>query len=352
MISDASLAPPRVNRYGRRGMPAAIVDRIYTDYLRLKSLAKTAALHGRSRQSVWEILHRRKLQLRSRRFAEKIVHDGLAYTPGKDGYLRATLGDRKMLHYVIWEASRGPVPAGNHLRFIDGDNRNCALTNLECLPMREVVSRSARGHRQNQHTKARQAQRIAELEPRLRAHAFRITQRNFRFALDAGDLVQAGRIAVVDADRLWTPEKCPNFAAYAIVAAKRAMVAFVKKHATNVRAPGDKVFAGAVREQSFNAPIGHDEDSGTLEDVMGEDDRSLESVGEGEVRATLQRVIKDLPKRDRTILHARFFEEKTLQETGERFGISKERVRQIEQDALAKLRRSRRLKTIQREEAA
>jgi RNA polymerase primary sigma factor len=52
----------------------------------------------------------------------------------------------------------------------------------------------------------------------------------------------------------------------------------------------------------------------------------------------LRRLLAELPDRDREVLHARYAEGRTLREIGERYGITKECVRQCEKKALAKLR--------------
>lgn len=55
--------------------------------------------------------------------------------------------------------------------------------------------------------------------------------------------------------------------------------------------------------------------------------------------ALLERALSRLGSREKAILHERFVENRTLQEIGDAFGLSRERIRQIESKALAKLRR-------------
>jgi RNA polymerase primary sigma factor len=52
----------------------------------------------------------------------------------------------------------------------------------------------------------------------------------------------------------------------------------------------------------------------------------------------LQKFLGDLPARDREILYQRFWEEKSLNEIGLMFGLTRERIRQIEGSAIARLR--------------
>jgi len=61
------------------------------------------------------------------------------------------------------------------------------------------------------------------------------------------------------------------------------------------------------------------------------------------VSAMLQEMVKTLDSREATILRYRFGldggSEKTLEEVGQKFGVTRERVRQIQNIALAKLRK-------------
>jgi RNA polymerase primary sigma factor len=61
------------------------------------------------------------------------------------------------------------------------------------------------------------------------------------------------------------------------------------------------------------------------------------------VTRMLQEMVKTLDQREATILRFRFGldggSEKTLEEVGEKFGVTRERVRQIQNIALNKLRR-------------
>jgi RNA polymerase sigma factor (sigma-70 family) len=330
-------------------VPAEFVDRMYRDYQRLRSVAKVARLYGRTRQAMWEIFHRRKVQMRVKVFQSKVVWQGVAYTM-HGGYLSATAGDRRPLHHVIWEASHGAIPPGYNVRFIDGDRQHCVLDNLECLPLAEISRRTATG--ENQHTKARQARRIQELEPILRSLAFAAAQRNARFSLDVEDLVQVGRIAVRDADRTFDPDKTPSFRGFAIQRVRWAISAWIKQHARNVRVPTAKFYAGWINEVSIHAPVGEDEDGSTFEEVfLGEDQTVTASAESGDRSGVIARLLKRMPRRDAAIIRSRFFQAKTLQQVADELGVTGEAVRQAEKRILARLRRSRCLALFRKEAA-
>ena len=100
----------------------------------------------------------------------------------------------------------------------------------------------------------------------------------------------------------------------------------------------------AIRPASLDAPIG-DEDSNNFAEVVEDENAQdpYEHLEEKTVTRMLQEMVKTLDQREATILRYRFGldggSEKTLEEVGERFGVTRERVRQIQNIALNKLRR-------------
>jgi RNA polymerase sigma factor (sigma-70 family) len=338
-------------RYGRRGLPNELVEKMYRDYQRLKSVAKVGALHGRTRQAVWEILKTKKLQLRSKRFREKIVYGGQAYSMHK-GYLRRTSGDRIPLHHVVWIEANGPIPDGHNIRFRDEDRRNCVLDNLHCAPIQEISSITSTG--ENQHTKQRQTKTIIDLDPVLRGMAVNIARKHYQLSIDPDDLLQAGRVAVRDADRKFHNDKKEGSSrGYVITAARYAMLGWIKEHGRNVRTPSNKFYTAGVSEFSIQAPVGNDQDSGTYEELFLSADETTTSDATLTGRnAVLAKALKRLPRRDRVIMEKYFFAEMTLEQIGGELGVTRGAIRQRIAISLAALKRSRNLKSLKKELAA
>jgi RNA polymerase primary sigma factor len=100
----------------------------------------------------------------------------------------------------------------------------------------------------------------------------------------------------------------------------------------------------AVRPASLDAPIG-DEDSNNFAEVVQDEsaDTPYEQLEEKTVTRMLQEMVKTLDPREAIILRARFGldggQQKTLEEVGQKFGVTRERVRQIQNIALKKLRK-------------
>jgi len=100
----------------------------------------------------------------------------------------------------------------------------------------------------------------------------------------------------------------------------------------------------AIRPASLDAPIG-DEDSNNFAEVVQDEsaDTPYEQLEEKTVTRMLQEMVKTLDPREATILRSRFGldggSQKTLEEVGQKFGVTRERVRQIQNIALKKLRK-------------
>jgi RNA polymerase primary sigma factor len=100
----------------------------------------------------------------------------------------------------------------------------------------------------------------------------------------------------------------------------------------------------SVRPTSLDAPIG-DDDSNTYSEIV-QDENAIdpyENLEDKTVNGMLEDMVTKLDPREATILRFRFGldggNEKTLEEVGEKFGVTRERVRQIQNIALRKMRK-------------
>ena len=102
--------------------------------------------------------------------------------------------------------------------------------------------------------------------------------------------------------------------------------------------------SAAIRPASLDAPIGDEESNSYSEIVQDENAFSpYEQLEEKTVTSMLQEMVDTLEPRESMILRYRFGldggTEKTLEDVGVKFGVTRERVRQIQNIALRKLRR-------------
>ena len=108
-------------------------------------------------------------------------------------------------------------------------------------------------------------------------------------------------------------------------------------------------FSSDIVSLERTVSTGNDEDSSRLQDVI-EDNESpspIQIAHDALNRKEVRKAVRGLPVRERAIIDARFGLSgnvpKTLEEIGEGFGISRERVRQLQNVALERLRHRRRV---------
>ena len=103
--------------------------------------------------------------------------------------------------------------------------------------------------------------------------------------------------------------------------------------------------SSAIRPASLDAPIGRDDGETLFGDMISDENAEdpLEQLEEKDARANLGGLLKVLTPREREIMKLRYGlgggRQKTLEDIGAKFGITRERIRQIQMGALKKLRR-------------
>lgn len=99
-----------------------------------------------------------------------------------------------------------------------------------------------------------------------------------------------------------------------------------------------------VRTSSLEAPLG-DDDSSRLGDVLPDEraENPFDSLEQKNMLDLLDELVDRLPEREYEILRLRFGldggSERSLEEIGEQFGVTRERIRQLQNLALTKLRK-------------
>ena len=212
------------------------------------------------------------------------------------------------------------------------------------------------------------------------------------YGLPMSDLVQEGNVGLMQAAMRFEPDREVRFSTYASWWVRSAIQDFVLRNwsivrtgttsaqkslffnlrrlrakigdigdatmntdarmqiATALRVSEDDVASMASRlsapDRSLNAPIG-DESDAEWQDVLadsaaGPEEEVAVSLDDQARAHLVQAALRDLNERERLIIRQRKLEDEavTLEALGERLGISKERVRQIESAALAKLKRA------------
>jgi RNA polymerase primary sigma factor len=103
--------------------------------------------------------------------------------------------------------------------------------------------------------------------------------------------------------------------------------------------------SAAIRPTSLDQPL-NDEDSTALGDIIGDEEAQdpYEMLRDKDMRDEVGDLLSVLDDRERKIINSRFGldgqKTKTLEEVGVKFGVTRERIRQLQNIAIRKLRRA------------
>jgi RNA polymerase sigma factor (sigma-70 family) len=351
--------------YGRGGVPREIANRMYSDYCRLKSIAKAAKLWGCSRQSFWGVLTTQGYQLNAKKKLEVVSTNGAKYKLGPGGYLRRTDGNRPFLHRELWEQANGPVPPKHVVIFKDGDRTNCLLENLQCIPLTEQAKVQLAGRRYNN------GSGIVVWEKLAKKHAGFIQKQAVKFAerwgMEFEDLYQEGMLALRRAMDDFDKKRGVGFLSFAGQYIKQQMRDYCFTHCSTIRIPQTvlkrktKSISGITDEYPNGAPRltflsfdystqTSDGDSATLAEVLKDenavpaDEALITADTDIRTRAALKRAFAALPEREQYYLTRRFGldgkPKATLQTLGNEEGVSNQVIAKRVSDILGKLAES------------
>jgi RNA polymerase primary sigma factor len=213
------------------------------------------------------------------------------------------------------------------------------------------------------------------------------------YGVPLGDLIQEGNMGLMHAIDKFEPERGNKFSTYATWWIRHAVGRAIADQGRTIRLPvhmaekirkvkeaayrvsqrtGSDATINQIAEEmdlseekveellqfaqhpiSFEAPVNDDDGSATLGDFLPDADAisPFEAAVDSGVHEDILEALASLTPREAKIINLRYGlrdgREHTLEEVGRKYGLTRERIRQIEKDALRKLRhptRSRKLK--------
>jgi RNA polymerase primary sigma factor len=169
------------------------------------------------------------------------------------------------------------------------------------------------------------------------------------FGVPILDLIHEGNLGLIEAARRFDPARNVKFISYAVWWIRQSMMHALSDQTRAFSIPAKLLttLCHGGSDVSLNDPVGADSDGPSREvgdtlvlDQVAVDDEMIHQSDLNE----LAHALRGLDGKERAVVRLRFGlgddRPRTLQEIGERLHLSRERVRQIESRAKAKLRRS------------
>jgi RNA polymerase primary sigma factor len=209
------------------------------------------------------------------------------------------------------------------------------------------------------------AERIKNGDPEARSHMIRanlrlvvkIAQDYANYGMPVTDLISEGNIGLMKAVERFDPEKGGKLSTYAAWWIKQSIKRALANQSKTIRLPVhmvDKIAKMRRIAAMLTEALGREPTDEELADEIGVPRRKLamlrplDMLSDKNLHGELDGLLSVLDERERRIIDERFGlngrKALTLEEVGREFGVTRERIRQLQNSALTKMRRALRKK--------
>ena len=187
---------------------------------------------------------------------------------------------------------------------------------------------------------------LAELATRNLRFVISVAKRYQHRGVALGDLIGEGNVGLLRAARRFDPAQGVRFISYAVWWIRQALQSAVARQSSVVRIPivvARTEGGSRPADISLDTPLNNDGNQTLLDIIGSREDESAESeFSTAERESRIGQAVLGLPEREARILRLHFGleggREHTLVEIGQILGVTRERVRQIRDRALRRLR--------------
>jgi RNA polymerase sigma-32 factor len=267
--------------------------------------------------------------------------------------------DSRLPVVVDPETALVPTPLGGEVGELDsGDTLTRYMTQLRAYPPISREEEQVLARRWVEHEDVEAARMLVVSNLRL---VVKIAMEYRRAWTNALDLIQEGNVGLMEAVQRFDPYQGVKLSTYAVYWIRAYILKYILDNMRSVRLGTTraqrKLFYRTEQDVvdmeqrlarpdlSIDAPVRSEDGSATYGDFMSADSASAEErIGESELRSVFLEQIEEfkhqLEPRDRQILEERVLAEepRTLADMGDEFGVTRERVRQLEARIVGRLR--------------
>ncbi|MCR5761613.1 MAG: RNA polymerase sigma factor RpoD/SigA [Sphaerochaetaceae bacterium] len=163
--------------------------------------------------------------------------------------------------------------------------------------------------------------------------------------LPLSDLISEGNVGLLVAIDKFEPETGNHFISYAIWWIRQSILKALNEKSRMVRLPANKIKDAdiyGINVTSLDTPINDEEDSSLGDVIQSSEDSPEDTVVEQSLTEAIDKALSSFDEKERDIIIRRFglhnTEPMSLQEIGTLYGVTKERIRQIEKKVLTSMR--------------